>query len=146
MKKRNPGKKRSLFNRDHTYRILLKKLKSVYMNLIFPTNRDSTFIKPKSRFGGTFFSFVNISSGFAGTLLFIKCMLNFFKDCSKTFDKKRTKNRNQINELLTNIQQQIIHEIVDAATHVICNMGSEVEVTSCNKDKGKKRVLDRLLL
>ena len=35
---------------------------------------------------------------------------------------------------------------MNAATHAICNMGLEVEVTSCNKDKGKKRVLDRLLL
>ena len=27
---------------------------------------------------------------------------------------------------------------MNAATHATCNMGSEVEVTSCNKDKGKK--------
>ena len=37
--------------------------------------------------------------------------------------------------------------MVHAATHIENNMGSEVEVTSCNKDKGrKKRVLDGVLL
>ena len=36
--------------------------------------------------------------------------------------------------------------MVHAATQVENNMGSEVEVISCSKDKVKKRVLDGVLL
>ena len=36
--------------------------------------------------------------------------------------------------------------MVHAATHFEKNMGLEVEVTSCSKDKGKKRFLDGVLL
>ena len=32
--------------------------------------------------------------------------------------------------------------MVHAPTHVDNNIGSELEVTSCSKDKGKKRALD----
>lgn len=36
--------------------------------------------------------------------------------------------------------------MVQAKTHVENSMGSELEVTSRRKDKGKGRVLDRVLL
>ena len=36
--------------------------------------------------------------------------------------------------------------MVHAATHLENNMGSRVEVTSGSKNKGKKRVLDEVLL
>ena len=36
--------------------------------------------------------------------------------------------------------------MVHAAIHVENNVGSEVEVTSWSKDKGKKRVLDGVFL
>ena len=36
--------------------------------------------------------------------------------------------------------------MVHAATHLENNMGSRVEVTSSSKNKGKKRVLDEVLL
>ena len=36
--------------------------------------------------------------------------------------------------------------MVHAATHVENKMGSEVEVTSCSKNKGEKRVLDGMVL
>ena len=68
------------------------------MKINFPPIRDPIFIKPGSRFGETFFSHINVSSRFAGTLLSIKCMCDIFKDCRKAFDEKFDKNRSQINE------------------------------------------------
>ena len=66
-------------------------------------------------------------------------MCNNFKDYRKTFDEKRNKNRCQINELLTNIYKKyfIYTKMVHTATYVENNMGLEVEVTSCVKDKRK---------
>ena len=63
--------------------------------LILSPNRDLTFIKPGSRFGEAYFSHINISSCFAGMFLFIKCMCNIFKDCSKTFNEKHDQNKSQ---------------------------------------------------
>ena len=61
---------------------------------------DPTFIKPRSRFGGAFFSNINVSPSFARTFLSIKYMCHIFKDCRKAFDEKRDKNRRQIKDLV----------------------------------------------
>ena len=61
-------------------------------------------------------------------------MRNTFKDCRKTFGGKLNKNTSQIKELSRPIFSK-------AAV-----LGSKVEVTSCSKDKGKKRVSDGVLL
>ena len=41
---------------------------------------------------------------------------------------------------------KIVHENKNGASCDENNIGSEVEVTSCSKDKEKKRVLNRMLL
>ena len=71
-------------------------------------------------------------------------MNDIFKDCRKTFDKKRNRNGSQINEL---VEQQFIKnsKMFYKDKYGACsnenNLGSEVEVTFCSKDKGKKRDL-----
>ena len=69
-------------------------------------------------------------------------MCNIFKDCRKTFDEKRKKNRSHIN---TANLFKIIHKSKNGGCREKNIMGSEVEVTSCSEGKGKKRVLDGLL-
>ena len=58
-------------------------------------------------------------------------MCDVFKDCRKTFDDKRSKNRSQIKKIFT--KTKTMH----AATHFENNMSSEMEVTSYSKGKGK---------
>ena len=76
-------------------------------------------------------------------------MCNIFKQCRKAFDEKRNRNGSQINEL---VEQQftknnkIFRKDKNGAQSGESNMSSEVEVTFCSKDKGKKRVLDGVLL
>ena len=62
-------------------------------------------------------------------------MCNIFKDCRKTFDEKRKKNRSHIN---TANLFKIIHKSKNGAYREKNIMGSEVEVTSCSEGKGKK--------
>ena len=68
----------------------------------------------------------DVWSRFAGTFLFIKCICDILKDYRKAFDEKRNNNRSQINDEN--------------------NIASEVEKTSSSKKKGKKHVLDGVLL
>ena len=58
-------------------------------------------------------------------------MCDVFKDCRKTFDDKRSKNRSQIKKIFT--KTKTMH----AATLFENNMSSEMEVTSYSKGKGK---------
>ena len=62
-------------------------------------------------------------SRFAGTL---KCICDILKDYRKAFDEKRNNNRSQINDEN--------------------NIASEVEKTFSSKKKGKKHVLDGVIL
>ena len=97
-RKKRPGKVRAWAKQDLTF--LLKNQNLFIWKYVLPPIRDPTFIKPGSRFGGTFYPHINVSSLFTGTRLFIKCMNDIFKDCRKTFDKKRNRNGSQINELV----------------------------------------------
>ena len=89
MEKKYPDKARASVKRDLTLlKNSIEKSKSVYMKIIIPPNRDPTFIKPGSRFGGTFFSHINVSSRFAGTFLFTKCMCDISKKLEKSIRRK----------------------------------------------------------
>ena len=81
-------------------RILLKNQNLFIWKQILPPNRDPTFIKAGSHFGGTFFSHINVSTRFAGTFLFIKCMCDIFKKSRKVFDEKLNRDGIQINKLV----------------------------------------------
>ena len=73
----------------------------------------------------------------------------FLKNCRKAFDGKHNKNGSQINELVEQYfikNSKTFHKDKDGASCNENNMGSEVEVTFYSKDKGKKRVLDGVLL
>ena len=65
-------------------------------------------------------------------------MCNIFTECRKTFDEKLNKNRSQINDLLINFYCNIIHKNKNGACCDENNMGSEVEIIACSKDKWKK--------
>ena len=67
----------------------------------------------------------------------------FLKNYRKAFDGKRNKNGSQINELIEQYfikNSKIFHKDKNGACCNENNMGSEVEVTFCSKDKGKKNV------
>ena len=73
----------------------------------------------------------------------------FLKNCRKAFGGKRNKNGSQINELVEQYfikNSKIFHKDKNGACCNENNMGSGVEVTFCSKAKGKKRVLDGVLL
>ena len=75
-------------------------------------------------------------------------MCNIFKQCRKALDEKRNRNESQINELVEQqfTKSKIFRQDKNGAQFDESNMSSEVEVTFCSKDKGKKRVLDGVLL
>ena len=83
-------------------KIILKNQNLLLWKYILPPNSDPTFIKPGSRFGGTFFSHTSVSSRFAGTCLIIKCRCDIFKEWRKAFNETRNKNGSQINDLVEN--------------------------------------------
>ena len=62
----------------------------------------------------------------------------FLTDWRKTFDKKRNKNRRQVNQYIIKKTKIKRTKTVHDATHVKNSTVSEVEVITCSKDKGKK--------
>ena len=77
------------------------------------------FIKAGSRFGGTFFPHLQVSSCFARTFLFIKCLCDIFKDCRHAFDEKRNRNGSQINLLVEQYFIRNRKKMVHAAMKII---------------------------
>ena len=65
-------------------------------------------------------------------------MCDVFKDCRKTFDKNCDKNRWAVDELFEHYLVKIVHKNKNRACCNENNMGLEVKVASCIKDKGKK--------
>ena len=82
----------------------------------------------------------DVSSRFAGTFLFLKCMNDIFKNYRKTFVEKRNRNGSLV-EQYSMKNSKIFHKDKNGACCDENNMDSEVEVTFCSKDKGKRRVL-----
>ena len=89
MKKKHPGKARVSVKRDLNS---IEKSKSVYMKINYPTYQISHVHKTGTSLCWGVFSHVNVSSRFAGTVLFIKYLCDIFKDCTKAFEEKRIKN------------------------------------------------------
>ena len=73
-------------------------------------------------------------------------MCDIFKECKKAFNEKRNKKGSQINNLVEyqfTKNSKIVYKDKNGSCCDENNMGSEVEVTFCSKDKGNKRVMER---
>ena len=75
--------------------------------------------------------------------MFIKCLCDIIKNCRKAFEEKCNKSRSRIDEL---VEQYLVNKNKNGASWDVNNMDSEVEVTSCSKDKGNICVLEGALL
>ena len=98
---------------------------------------------------GRFFPTKTFHPALQGRFCLQSACVIFFKNCREVFDGKRNKNGSQINELVEQYfikNSKIFHKDKNGACCNENNIDSKVEVTFCSKDKGKKRVLDRVLL
>ena len=121
-RKNIPAKSQPRLSEILPYKRILSKNQNLFIwKYILSPNRDTTFIKPGSCFGGTFFPHINVSFHFAGTFSFIKCMCDIFKNYRKAFDKKCNRNGSQINELVEyqftkilkySIKKKMVHAVM----------------------------------